>query len=307
MASAVARRRAASGARDHRRSPTATRRERSVARRRRSPPRSDAGAAVYVIGDRERAVHARAARASSRAQQAAPTTVRPRRAALRGVYASIAEELKRTWRSQYVTAARPGDAAPRSTAAVGAERRPRVRAAGSATADTAAPTSVAPVDAAPGRCGAGVLAARGRVARARRRASRGLGSARAAASRPSIAPHTGESSAATKLKRRARAARRARGDSSASTERTFAHLKHWLERASHARARRRSAADGGVRSTSWPSAALVAGCSSRPCSARRSSCSSACSRRRRRSRSAGSGSSAQAAPAGLRGRSSRIS
>ena len=147
-------------------------------------------------------------------------------AALKSVYGTIGEVLKRTWRMQYVTAARPGDLI-RLTAAVVGEGSALQRVAIPHTSGSGAPP--APSKLLPkGAYGpSGPLGLAGLVAGLVLLASLFfLKGARGSWVRSRIAAHTGESHGNTKLQRKKRRSEMLTSMFSA-TERLLGNLKQW--------------------------------------------------------------------------------
>ena len=147
-------------------------------------------------------------------------------AALKSVYGTIGEVLKRTWRVQYVTAARPGDLI-RLTAAVVGEGSALQRVAIPHTSGSGAPP--APSKLLPkGAYGpSGPLGLAGLVAGLVLLASLFfLKGARGSWVRSRIAAHTGESHGNTKLQRKKRRSEMLTSMFSA-TERLLGNLKQW--------------------------------------------------------------------------------
>ena len=147
-------------------------------------------------------------------------------AALKSVYGTIGEVLKRTWRVQYVTAARPGDLI-RLTAAVVGEGSALQRVAIPHTSGSGAPPSPSKLLPKGAYGPSGPLGLAGLVAGLVLLASLFfLKGARGSWVRSRIAAHTGESHGNTKLQRKKRRSEMLTSMFSA-TERLLGNLKQW--------------------------------------------------------------------------------
>ena len=147
-------------------------------------------------------------------------------AALKSVYGTIAEVLKRTWRVQYVTAARPGDLI-RLTAAVVGEGSALQRVAIPHTSGSGAPPSPSKLLPKGAYGPSGPLGLAGLVAGLVLLASLFfLKGARGSWVRSRIAAHTGEAHGNTKLQRKKRRSEMLTSMFSA-TERLLGNLKQW--------------------------------------------------------------------------------
>ena len=147
-------------------------------------------------------------------------------AALKSVYGTIGEVLKRTWRVQYVTAARPGDLI-RLTAAVVGEGSALQRVAIPHTSGSGAPPSPSKLLPKGAYGPSGPLGLAGLVAGLVLIASLFfLKGARGSWVRSRIAAHTGESHGNTKLQRKKRRSEMLTSMFSA-TERLLGNLKQW--------------------------------------------------------------------------------
>ena len=147
-------------------------------------------------------------------------------AALKSVYGTIGEVLKRTWRVQYVTAARPGDLI-RLTAAVVGEGSALQRVAIPHTSGSGAPPSPSKLLPKGAYGPSGPLGLAGLVAGLVLLASLFfLKGARGSWVRSRIAAHTGEAHGNTKLQRKKRRSEMLTSMFSA-TERLLGNLKQW--------------------------------------------------------------------------------